>query len=556
MLIVALLPCLPWLARAEDHWTKFTAGSFVVLTDAGPNAGRQALVDFEEFRHAVGEIVGEQDLQTPQPVHILVFKKALAGTAPPGLIEGRDSYGIVLDQKNSVPPVTYADLARLLLRANTAQMPPAFEHGLVEFFSTFHVKGIQITVGAPPAGRAQDLDWARIHLLVVDPRFYGTIRVLLYNLRKGVDEDAAYRNAFGKSPAEIEALAKEHLTAGNFQTTSLSSRPMADRNLSEQSVSAADARLARADLLLGPQSAADYRALIHDRVKIPEAREGLGLLALREHRTSEALQDFAAAIQAGSISARCYIEYAKLEPERAKATPALLKAASLNPKLDEPYVLLAEHDTDPQQRLAHWKAATDRNPRDPAHWKALAECYLAEHDYSGAANAWKQGEQAATDPAERARMRQARLAIEQQRLDYEAAEKRRQAEEDARELDQLKAQAREHLHALETKYNQGESKPSGEVVPWWTGPVPPAKITGTLKQVDCLGKQARLLVVRPNGKTVKLLVPDPTQVAISGGGALALGCGAQKARPVTIEYFPKTNARLATVGEVATIQFQ
>jgi len=38
------------------------------------------------------------------------------------------------------------------------------------------------------------------------------------------------------------------------------------------------------------------------------------------------------------------------------------------------------------------------------------------------------GEQAATDPAQRARMHQARLAVEGQRLDYETAEKRRQAE--------------------------------------------------------------------------------------------------------------------------------
>ena len=36
----------------------------------------------------------------------------------------------------------------------------------------------------------------------------------------------------------------------------------------------------------------------------------------------------------------------------------------------------------------------------------------------------------------------------------------------------------------------------------------------------------------------------------------SLGCGVQRARRVTIEYFPKPNQRLATVGEVATIEFQ
>src|SRR5438270_9057949 len=178
-------------------------------------------------------------------------------------------------------------------------MPPAFEHGLVEFFSTLEVNGIRITAGAPPAsGAAQpDLDWARIHLLVVDPEYFGKVRVLLYNLRKGVAEDPAYRNAFGKSAAEVEAQAKRHLAAGNFQTTALSSRPMAEGDYPERQISETDVRLARADLLAGSQSAAEYEYLLKGHNKVPEAEEGLGLLALREHRTDEARRHFADAVQ-------------------------------------------------------------------------------------------------------------------------------------------------------------------------------------------------------------------------------------------------------------------
>ncbi|MBZ5617445.1 MAG: hypothetical protein LAQ69_01740, partial [Acidobacteriia bacterium] len=445
-------------------------------------------------------------------------------------------------------------LTRLFLKSNTTQMPPAFEHGLVEFLSTFQVTGIRITVGAPPP--QPDLDWARVHLLVVDPEYFGKLRVLLYNLRKGVDEDPAFRNAFGKGRAEIEAQAKQHLAAGNFQTTSLSSRPMAEADFPEKQISEADVRLARADLLAGSQSAADYESLLRDHVKVAEAEEGLGLLALHNHRNDEARGHFAAATEAGSASARCFIEYAKLEPDNEKATQALLRAAGINPKLEEPFVLMAERDTDPRKRLAHWKAATERNPRNPSYWQALADCYLADHNYAEAAKAWRGGEQAATDPAERQRMHQARMSIEQQRLDYEEAEKRRQVEEDARELEKLKAQARAEVHALEAKANSGAPKPDPKAVPWWDGPAPSGKLKGNLKQVDCLGKQARLLVEGEDRKIVKLLVTDPGQIAISGGGEQSLGCGVQKARRVTIEYFPKPNARLATVGEVATIEFQ
>jgi hypothetical protein len=554
-----LILLLPVALTAADHWVKFVSGPFQVLTDAGTRAGRETLVCFEEFRHAVGEVVGEPNLQTPLPVRILVFKNAQGWTTSDPIGEGRASYNIVLDEKaaekGAASPAVYAALTRLFLQANTAQMPPAFERGLVEFFSTYEVKGIHITVGAPPP--AADLDWARIHLLVVDPDYFGKLRVLLFNLRKGAAEDPAYRNAFNKSSAEVEAQVKQRFADHDIRTSSISSLPMAERDFPEREVSDADARLARADLLSGAQSAAEYRELIRDQVKIAEDWEGLGLLALRDHHNPEAKEHFAAAMAAGSVSPRCYIEYAKLEPDNAKASQALLKAAGINPKLDEIFALLAQRDTDPDKRLAHWKAAADRNPRNPAYWQSLADCYVADHNYDGAAKAFTSGEQAATDPATRDRMHHQRVAVEDQRLEYEEAERRRKAEEDARDLARLKDQARAEVHALEAKYNDGKLPPDQKVVPWWEGPKPPAKVSGSLRQVECLaGSQARMTVIGDDKKIVKLLVTDPSKLSIEGTGELTFRCGAQKARRVTVGYFPKINSRLATVGEAATLEFQ
>jgi len=551
---LAVLCALPCLLAADDHWVKFTGGPYEVLSDAGSRAGRETLVRFEEFRHALGQIVGENDLQTPLPVRIFVFKNTKGWTAPAPITEGRDRYAIVLGEKGAVTRAINAELTRLFLRSNTAQMPPAFERGLVAFFSTIEVNGIRITAGAPPP--QPDLDWARIHLLVTDPDYFGKVRVLLYNLRKGVAEDPSYRNAFGKSAAEVEAQAKRYFAAGNFQTTSLSSRPMAEGDYPERQISETDVRLARADLLAGSQSAAEYEYLLKGHAKVPEAEEGLGLLALRDHHNDEARRHFANAVEAQATSARCYIEYARLEPDNEKATQALLHAAGINPKLDEPFALMAQRDTDPEKRVAHWKAAAERNPRNAAYWKALAEAYLTDHNYGAAAAAWKSGEQAATDPAQREQMHQARMAIEEQRLDYEAAEKRREAEEKARELERLKSEARAELHAAEAKFNQGSAKPDEKAVPWWEGPKPSGKVQGFLKQVDCLGKQARLVVEDAQHKIVKLLVADPAQIVFMGSQQATLGCGVQKPRPVVIEYFPKPNAKLATAGEVATIGFQ
>jgi hypothetical protein len=539
---------------AADTWLKVAAGPFEVFTDAGARVGRDTLARFEEFRHALGQVVGEEDLTAPQPVRIFVFKNPKGWVSPAPLAEGRACYAIAMAEKTGASPDAYGALTRLFLETNTARMPAAFEHGLAEFFSTLEVDGIHITAGAPPP--KPDLDWARVDFLMVAPDSYGKLRVLLYNLRQGIAEDAAYRNAFGQTPAEVEAKVKQHFSAGNFETCSLPSLALSPHDFPEKPVSDADARLARADLLAGAQSAAEYQALIRDGVHVAEAEEGLGLLALRAGQADEARLHFASSMEAGSSSARCYIEYAKLEPDNAKAGQALLKAAGINPKLDEPFALLAARDTEPARRLAHWKAAAERNPRNAAYWQALAECYLADHNYAEAAKAWTAGEQAAVDPAERQRMHAARMAIEQQRLDYEAAEKQRQAEEDARDLERLKAEARAEVHALEQKYNNGAPKTDPKAVPWWDGPHPGGKFAGTLKQVDCIGSQARLVLEGDDRKTIRLLVTDPGKVAINGPGQTTLGCGAQKPRRVAIEYFPKVNSRLATAGEVASIEFQ
>jgi hypothetical protein len=124
-----LLSLLPTLLSAE--WIKFTSGPFEILTDAGPRAGRETMVRFLEFRHAVGTIVGEPDLQTPLPIRILVLKNARAWTLPAPLSEGRASYNIVLPEKSTASPDLYRQLTRLFLQANTAQMPLAIERGLV-----------------------------------------------------------------------------------------------------------------------------------------------------------------------------------------------------------------------------------------------------------------------------------------------------------------------------------------------------------------------------------------------------------------------------------------
>src|SRR5512142_664922 len=109
-----LLGFCPLLLSAAN-WIKFVSGPFEVYTDAGSRPGREALLRFEEFRHALGYVIGEQDLAAPQPIRILVLKDARGWTSPAPLTEGRDRYNIVLADKAAVTPDTYRALTRLFL---------------------------------------------------------------------------------------------------------------------------------------------------------------------------------------------------------------------------------------------------------------------------------------------------------------------------------------------------------------------------------------------------------------------------------------------------------
>jgi hypothetical protein len=235
-------------------------------------------------------------------------------------------------------------------------------------------------------------------------------------------------------------------------------------------------------------------------------------------------------------------------------TKELERAIELEPKQAEPRILLAQREPDAKKRVELLQAATALDRRNALAWKALAESYIEIHNFGEAAKAWRGAEQAAVTPEERERMTRARMDLERQRLDFDEAEKRRAAEQNERELRKLKDAEIAKLRALEASVNKG-SAPAEKVESWWTGPTPGGKAHGMLKQVDCIGKAARLTIQTDDGKMLKLVVRDASHVVVSGEQQEDFGCGRQKPRRISVEYTPKPDAKLATAGDVVTIEF-
>ncbi len=199
----------------------------------------------------------------------------------------------------------------------------------------------------------------------------------------------------------------------------------------------------------------------------------------------------------------------------------LAGAARANPRWAEPLYRMALKETEPEKRLAGIKKAIALEPRNPRYREALVR------------------------------------AIEENRLAAEEAERRRK-EEARLELERLRDEALRRVREAEMRANEGKPPiDESKVVPWWDGPQPSGRVEGALQRVDCTGGMLRLVIAPPGAKTVQLLIRNPSQVVIEGGGTSTLNCGPQKPpRTIAVDYFPKPDAKMGTAGDVAVVAFK
>jgi hypothetical protein len=549
---ITLLLTVAALAVAEERWIRIQSGPFEVLSPAGERPARHIMADAEQLRHAVGELLGLNDLTTIWPVRIVVIKNPR--TAVPGAIAmGRDSWISMVDAAGSLTPEWRKACVRILLEDNTGPLPPGMDNGLITLFSTLESNGPKLTLGTPPPAPERTRDWARLHLFATQPEYAGRLRVLLSNMAHGGDYDAACRNAFEKPASEMENRVDVYFKAGQYSAVAFSGRALAERDFVVREATAYDGNVAMADVLLADpartaQTEAAYKALTG-----PEAVEGLAMLAGRR-KDPGAAKLYQSSTASGSKSARAWLGTGTKE--------GAIKAIELNPKWPDPHVRLAELSTAPNVKAAEMGKAAKLAPRNAQLWKAAAIAYAAANQFAEAGKAWTGAERAALDEKEREQIRQTRRENEVARADFEASERRRIANEEVRELDRLRNAAMDEVRAAESKARKEMA--AGGAVPahpeqWWDGPAGPVeKASGTLQRVDCLaGGRAKITIQTGPKTTVVLAVRDPGKIMLTGGGVQALGCGPQRPpRAVAVEYKPAKDARLGTAGDVQVVEFR
>ena len=543
---------LPWALIQDSH--------FEIYSQAGPDAGRAALLWFEQLRAAFEQI----GLTTNRPVRVIGFR-SVADYQPYRLRPIADAYYVGTETRDyivmpSLSPDRFGmaahEYAHALLRARGDKLPAWLNEGLAEFFSTVRIgpRGCELGGDFPmrsqtllhhswmpleqlfawnpdlpqtrdQAGLAYAESWALTQMLVLSPDRFQT---LLHALHSGLPSAQALTQTYGKSLDAITHDLHSSVESHNFPTVLLHQAnqqlvaralvPAASRLISTPDAVIADLLSASGDLTRSEQI---YLHLAQQQTNNPDLSAALGAIALRRGDTTSARTYWKQAIEEGVRDANLCYRYAALAEQSGLAVneirPALERAIALNPAFDDAryeLALLESNAGEYAAAVANLHAMRTVKPaRAYGYWSALAYA-LTELDH-------REEAQAAADKA----MPYAKTPDERSHL----AELKYIAKTDL--TVQLTHDANGQTRMVMTRIPHGETD--------WNPFVEPGdhmeSVEGQLKTIGCSGSHVTQIAVQAGKAILKLAVPDATRVLMRDAPAQFI-CGEQAPRTVVVHY--------------------
>jgi tetratricopeptide (TPR) repeat protein len=454
VLPLSLLASLgPALAR-EPKWCEVRSPHFSVVTDAGQKRGRDIARHFEQMRMVFGTLLPNSKARLPVPLEIIAFRNTQEmrqvvplwngkPTRVSGLFQSAsDRNFIMLDMSVDDPwEVVFHEYAHQLLNCNlAARLPPWFQEGFAEYFSTIQVHGTEAEVGLTPDRFTQV--FARYKLLKVGDLFRvqqnsstyneeGDHRTLFYaeswlvvhylydkgwlpqistylELTGGhtTSAETAIQKALGIRAADLDDALQSYLEAPRkyykVLTSSMNSRAYAARRLS-----ALDARAVIADAHLHSrdyqsQAASEFREVLQAEPGNVAALRGLGLASLMSKDYPRARQYFDQALASDPGDSRVlYYNALIAQREGFSREPAKLtvlesnleRSIAADPDFADAYHILAWVQIALEnypQGLETLRKAVELDPHQDTYWFDLGEMYYLNHNYDQAISIWRQ----------------------------------------------------------------------------------------------------------------------------------------------------------------------
>jgi tetratricopeptide (TPR) repeat protein len=465
---LALLPValvlLNLTAAGKDAWTSARSNNFYLVGNADEKEIRQVAVRLEQFREIFRQLHNQTNFNSPIPTKVVVFRDA-ASFHPykPLLDDGKidaavTGYFLTGETENYIAlsvgeqaqalPTIFHEYTHFLVNNNIgdASVPPWFNEGLAEYYSTLRIENEQtIALGAPPAGysallaRAKPIpanvffntdnytlnqqtdesaqlfyaqSWALMHYLLNsgDGARRKQVAVFLDSVMNGRPAREAFAEAFLLDFSAAEKELRKYVEAGRFETVKialkqkLSAYPeiksaplgeteaqthLAELLLNFGRVEEAETHARRA-LALNPNSSQAHVALARVKTnqgKIEEADKLLEKAVRLDPNNFLAHFHYADNLSRNGMSEFGFVEkYPTALAERMRAS--LKKAVALNQNFAPAYELYAfigaARGDNLDESVEYLNRALKLAPGNQRYLIRMAELLMWKHDFPNA----------------------------------------------------------------------------------------------------------------------------------------------------------------------------
>jgi Flp pilus assembly protein TadD len=346
--------------KADEKWITFETDGFRFISSASPRVTQQIARDLLRMRAAVGQVTRLR-VQTLVPTSVYIFPNERSfgpyrdaalgvkgGSFSGAFIRRRGGYFILLrsDAEQGERGV-YHELTHQFVANTTGVLPPWFNEGIAEYYSTFsivddaahigrpvhdHVLGLRdqgliplrelfaVTRSSPMynegerTGHFYAQSWALVHYLMADPGRRAQLDRFLDLLRGGESVDEASSGAFSMQVSDLEEALQAYIRRASFHYNSYKLRGLAIAELPEPVAMPPDEVLQHLGQLLAASDARNaasakrfFDEVLTVNPKNAIAYTGLGRVYDATGREEEADAAYAKAVKLGSSDAEVHL---------------------------------------------------------------------------------------------------------------------------------------------------------------------------------------------------------------------------------------------------------
>jgi tetratricopeptide (TPR) repeat protein len=460
--LICLLAC-SHAAAAKDTWTSVRSKNFILIGNASEKDIRQVATRLEQFRDAFSRLFTGANFTSPVPTTVIVFKSDSAYKPFKPVFDGKIddvagyfqpgedvNYITLTSEKRAEDPfaVIYHEYVHQLV-ANTlgrGSVPPWFNEGLAEYYSTFEVRDdrkvmlgnlierhllllrqskfiplkqlLEVNDYALDRNKQEAKwifyaeSWAFVHYLI---QSNGGNRLPQMNkflnlFAKNTPTEQAFAEAFQMDIPTMEKELRRYVEGHSFagQVATFEQKLAYDSEMQAAPLTDAEAEGYLGDLLLHINRTDDAATRLEHALQLDPnlamAHASLGMARLRQKRFDDAKEQLRQAVAAGAQNYLAHYYYAYVlsregmdetgrvhgyDEEMLRAMRASLqKSIELKPDFPESYHLLAFVDLVTGDKLDEAVQMLSRartlSPGNEQFAFVLAQIYLRQEKYDDA----------------------------------------------------------------------------------------------------------------------------------------------------------------------------